>query len=571
MTSTTQTVYGIDLGTTYSAIAHVNEFGQAEVIDNLEGDKTTPSVVYFEDADNFIVGKIAKNGQKVFPADTVSLVKRLMGQELSIDFHGRTYTPESISALILRQLTESAQEMTSDDSNSVVITVPAYFGLVEKEATRTAGEIAGLDVRGIIAEPIAAALSVGIRPGVPQNVFVYDLGGGTFDCTVMSLNDDGISVLAVDGDRALGGADWDNRLFDLVLGKFTSQAGIVDDPSLDDEFTQDLLSGVEEAKKALTRKSKTRVRCSYLDTTEMVEITREEFEEVCTDLVQQTVEVARRTLAAAMDRQPNLIIDKYLLVGGSSRMPMIQNALTEQLGWMLTPTEFDLAVAKGAAIYGQGAMDYEVQSTAGEQSPVADGQTWGQAPAAPTDSAEYRQANPTSGFPAASAASVAAETSEKRFLAGAEGNVMTINNLLSKSVGVRFKDLGTGENYVGYFLNQGDSLPAEATVHASTAQSNTSMVEVHIYEQTGEVPSREMEANKEITPSTGAQFTDLPHLPQGAPIDLHMTVDSEGLLTFEGYEPSTQQMLTLEVRVATMQQDAIDDARDMVAQMVRGE
>lgn len=557
------TVYGIDLGTTYSAIAHVNEFGQAEIIDNMEGDKTTPSVVYFEDHDNFVVGKIAKNGQKVFPDDTVSLVKRLMGQKLSIDFHGRTYTPESISALILRQLAESAQDVLDDPSSDVVITVPAYFGLVEKEATRTAGEIAGLRVRGIIAEPIAAALSVGIRPGAPQNVFVYDLGGGTFDCTVMSLDDDGVTVLAVDGDRALGGADWDNRLFDLVLEKFTAQAGLTDDPSLDDEFTQDLLSAVEDAKKALSRKTRTKVRCSYLGTTEMIEITREEFEARCADLVGQTVDVARRTLAAAMDRQPNLIIDRYLLVGGSSRMPMIQEALTSRLGWTLTATEYDLAVAKGAAIYGQGAMDFAEQAEAVAPAPYTS-----------------QDAAPTAGFPAVTQddASVAAPAAapdapqEKRFfLAGNEGAGLTISNVLSKSVGVRFVDRASGTKYVHYFLNQGDNLPAEAKVNAETAQSGTTSVEVHIFEQAGERPSRDLDANKEITPETGAVFTDLPKLPQGAPLHLYMRVDSEGLLSFEGYEPSTNQQLTLQIRVATMQQDEIDDARDMVASMTRGE
>lgn len=547
------TVYGIDLGTTYSAIAHVNEFGQADVIDNLEGDKTTPSVVYFEDSENFIVGKIAKNGQKVFPDDTVSLVKRLMGQKLSIDFHGRTYTPESISALILRQLAESAQEMTGVPSNSVVITVPAYFGLVEKEATRTAGEIAGLDVQGIIAEPIAAALSVGIRPGAPQNVLVFDLGGGTFDCTVMSLNDEGVTVVAVDGDRALGGADWDQRLFDLALEKFIAQAGLAEDPSLDDQFAQDLMSSVEDAKKALTRKTATRIRCSYGTSTEMVEVTRQEFEEVSADLVQQAVDVSRRTLAAAMDRDADLIVDKYLLVGGSSRMPMVQQALKEQLGWSLTSTEFDLAVAKGAAIYGQGAMDYAARAESSGAS-------------APTP--EHAQA--TAGIPVSSVET--ADSGEKRFfLGGDEGAGITINNLLSKSVGVRFVDDVSGDRYIGYLLNQGDTLPAEASVEARTAQSNTRTVEVHIYEQAGEVPSQSLDANKEITPESGAVFTDLPNLPKGAPLDLRMRVDTEGLLHFEGYEPSTRQKLELKIRVAAMQQNEISEARDMVTQMVRGE
>jgi Molecular chaperone len=242
-------VFGIDLGTTYSAVAHVDEFGNASVIQNLEGDSTTPSVVFFESPDDFVVGKVAKNGAKVFPDDTISLVKRIMGSSRKLTFQGKEYTPEAISALILRQLLEAAREMVGSDSNKAVITVPAYFGLAEKEATRIAGEIAGVDVVGILAEPIAAALSVGLKPGHPQTVFVYDLGGGTFDCTVMELGDEGVTVLAVDGDRQLGGADWDSRLFNLVLEKFRAEAALDEDPSLDDEFYQDLLSSVEDAKR----------------------------------------------------------------------------------------------------------------------------------------------------------------------------------------------------------------------------------------------------------------------------------------------------------------------------------
>lgn len=530
-----QKVFGIDLGTTYSAIAHINEFDQADVIDNLEGDKTTPSVVYFESPDNFVVGKEAKNGQKVFPDDTVSLIKRVMGEKQSMTYQGKEYTPESISALILRQLVECAQETVESDSDAVVITVPAYFGLVEKEATRNAGTIAGLDVRGIIAEPIAAALSAGIRPGNPQNVFVYDLGGGTFDCTVMALDDSGVEVLAVDGDRELGGADWDTKLFELVLEKFTAQAGITDDPSLDDEFYQDLMSSVEDAKKSLTKKAKSKVRCSYQDTAEMIEVTREEFEEACAGLVAQTVDVARRTLAAAEEKRPGLSIDKYLLVGGSSRMPMIPAALEKELGWELTNTEFDLAVAKGAAIYGQGAMDFAEQAEArGEEVPAG----------------------------------------EKRFyLAGAAdgGEGMTITNLLSKSVGVRFYDPDKDEPFVGYLLDQGDQLPAKGEATALTLSENTRSLQVQLFEQAGEIPSRDLDANKEITPEGGAMFTDLPDLPKGSPVEMEMKVDSEGLLTFDGYEPTTKQQLTLQVTVSTMQPEEVAAAKDAVGAMVRAD
>lgn len=527
-------VLGIDLGTTYSAVARINEFDQAEVIENLEGDNTTPSVVYFEDADNFVVGKIAKNGQKVYPDDTISLIKRVMGERREFDFHGAKYTPESISALILRQLVEGAQEASGENTNRVVITVPAYFGLTEKEATKMAGEIAGLEIEGIIPEPIAAALSVGIKPGAPQNVFVYDLGGGTFDCTVMKLSDSGVDVLAVDGDRSLGGADWDQKMFDYVLERFVAQAQLEEDPSLDDEFYQDLLANVEDAKKSLTRKTKTKIRCSYGSFTEMVEITRDEFESITRDLVDQTLEVAKRTLAAAEAKEPGLRIDKYLLVGGSARMPMISEALESKLGWEVTPTEYDLAVAKGAAIYGQGAMDF-VEKNGGSQ---------------------------------------AEEGEAKRFyLGGADsGEGMTITNLLSKSVGMRFVDPSDGmKPFVGFLLKQGDTLPASNTIDAQCAQDGTTRLPVQIYEQTGEVPSKEMEANTEITPEGGAAFSDLPNLPKGSPIKITMSVSAEGLLTLEGFEPETKQDLKLEVRVATLQEEEVARATEQIQGMIRSE
>lgn len=528
-------VFGIDLGTTYSAVAHINEYGQPEVIPNLDGQQTTPSVVYFEDSDNFVVGQEAKNGMKVYPDDTKALIKRQMGEKHTLTYHGKDFTPESISALILRQLVEAAQEMTDSDSKQVVITVPAYFGLVEKEATRNAGKIAGLDVVGILAEPIAAALSAGIKPGEPQTVLVYDLGGGTFDTTVMDLNDNGVDVLAVDGDRKLGGADWDNRLFQLVLDKFMDSANLDEDPSFDPAFYQDLLSNVEDAKKTLSRKKTAKVRCSYETATEMIEVTREEFDAACVDLVDQTVTVVKRTIDAAKQKKNDLNIDKFLLVGGSSRMPMIEERLSKELNRDLTKTEFDLAVAKGAAIYGQGAMDFAVSngSNSGEE-----------------------------------------ETGGARefYIGGAsDGHSMTINNLLSKSVGVQFMNPNTQELYVEHLLNQGDTLPAQRTITARTLADNSTSIEVHLYEQAGEVPSEELEANKEITPDSGAVFVNLPNLPKGSPIEMTMSVDSEGLLTFTGFEPKSNQTLKLEVTVSTMQPAEVEQAAQAIALMNRGE
>lgn len=528
----TDKVFGVDLGTTYSAVAHQNEFGQPEVIQNLDGQQTTPSVVYFEDEDSFVVGQEAKNGLQLNPEESMALIKRRMGERFEVEYHGKKFTPESISALILRQLVETAQEMTGSDSKKVVITVPAYFGLVEKEATRQAGVIAGLDVVGILAEPIAAALSAGVKPGLEQTILVYDLGGGTFDSTVMEITKDSVEVLSVDGDRRLGGADWDDALFNLVLEKFVEQAGLDSAPTYDLEFVQELMTNVEDAKKSLTKRQSAKIRCSYEDAKEMIEVTREEFESVSQDLVDRTLQVVKRTLEAAEQKRPGLKIDKYLLVGGSSRMPMIQNCLEKEFGWELTLTEFDLAVAKGAAIYGQGAMDFAEAEGSSSQS-----------------------------------------SAQPKFQLGGEqgGPALTIKNILSKAVGVKFFDPEADRFYIGHFFKQGEELPAETKQQACCAQDNTRRLPVHLYEQDGEVASEELAANKEITPEGGACFDDLPNLPKGAPIEMTMRIDSEGLLEFVGYEPKSAQTLELKVKVSTLQPEEVESATVLVGSMVRAD
>lgn len=534
-------VFGIDLGTTYSAVAHVDEYGVAQVIENEDGQPTTPSVVYFEDDSSFVVGQEAKNGQKLYPDDTVSLIKRNMGDRITLNFHGNDYTPESISALILRQLVEVAQEMEDEDTNAVVITVPAYFGTVQKQATKDAGEIAGLDVRGIIAEPVAAALSAGFEPGEQQTIFVYDLGGGTMDCTVMELNENGVEVLATDGDRRLGGADWDAELLNMVAAKFMLETGLTEDPTFDDEFYQDLLSNVEQAKISLSRKKKAKIRCSYRnEASAMIEVTREEFEERTRDKVEQTLRIVDRTLEKAREKRPNLEIEKYLLVGGSSKMPMIPAALEERYGWELTPTEYDLAVAKGAAIYGQGEMDFAVDNEEG------------------TDSTD-----------------TAPEPSSKHFVlggsAGGATTTQTITNVLPKSVGVLFFDPKRQEEYVGHILHAGDSLPAEGTTQARTVQDGTTSLRFRIFEQLGEVESRDLEANEEISPEGGALLDNLPHLPAHSEVNLIMSVDADGIVTLQGHEPKSNQFFRLEAQVSALDKEEVAAAKQQVGLMMRGD
>ena len=248
----TDSVYGIDLGTTYSAIARINDLGQAEVLLNFDSKPTTPSVVYFEGDNNAVVGVEAKRVQLSDPDNACSLIKRHMGTVYPQEFRGQEYTPESISALILKELVKTANSELGEEVSKVVITVPAYFGIQEKEATKQAGQIAGLEVVGIVTEPVAAALSLGIRGEQPETILVYDLGGGTFDTTIMRAVVGRVEVIAIDGNKTLGGADWDDVLAQLIADKFVGQARLGDDnPRLDAEFEIELLSQAEDTKQSL--------------------------------------------------------------------------------------------------------------------------------------------------------------------------------------------------------------------------------------------------------------------------------------------------------------------------------
>ncbi|MDK7180326.1 Hsp70 family protein [Corynebacterium riegelii] len=531
-------VYGIDLGTTYSAIAHIDELGTPQVIQNFEGDQTTPSVVLFDDASNFVVGREAKNEIELRPDETVQLIKRQMGDNYDVKIHDVVHSPESISALILSYLVETAEDFTGEKADGVVITVPAYFGVEARTATKQAGEIAGLNVLDIITEPVAAALSSGTRHGDNQTLLVYDLGDGTFDTTIMEMNEDGIEVLAVDGDRQLGGADWDEELYNLAVMNFVVTSGLEEDPTYDEDFVQNLKSGVEQAKIALTRRKSAKILCNYQNRVKAnVEITREDFESATQYLVDQTLRVVERAIESAKKKRPNLQIDRYLLVGGSSRMPMVSEALESRFGWELTPTEFDLAVAKGAAIYAQGLVD-----AAGGDINV--------------------NPNDTSAQTGGSMITVATPTGARS---------MEIKNVLPKAVGVKFWDPEREVPYVMHVLEAGAELPAEATAQGFASNDNTTRIRFDIYEQAGEVVSQDMDANKLISGENGAVLQNLPNLPKGSPVYMIMKVTNDGIVSLEGSEPTTGQSVELTAQISALSDERVDQYKNMVTGMIRSE
>jgi molecular chaperone DnaK len=347
---------GIDLGTTYSVVARLDEQGRPVTLVNSEGDRLTPSIVLFDGTD-VVIGKEALKAM-VSEADHVAeCAKRDMGHRV---FHkvldGKQYAPEVIQAWILNKLRNDAVQQIGP-FNKAVVTVPAYFDEVRRKATQDAGYMAGCEVMDIINEPTAAAVAFGFQQGYldhsgstdePRRILVYDLGGGTFDVTVMEIRGSEFLALATDGDVRLGGYDWDQRLVDMVSERFLAQHFV--DPRQDPVIAGKLWRECEDAKRTLSARPKAPVVCEFHGKTARVEITREQFEEATQDLLDRTRFTAQQALKAAGLEWSDL--DRVLLVGGSTRMPMVRRMLEDISGTRPdSSVAADEAVAHGAALH----------------------------------------------------------------------------------------------------------------------------------------------------------------------------------------------------------------------------
>ena len=346
-------IIGIDLGTTNSCVS-VLEAGEAKVIPNPEGGRTTPSVVAFKNGER-IVGDAAKR-QMVTNKDTISSIKRLMGSDKKVEAAGKEYTPEEISAMILSYLKDYAEGYLGEKVTKAVITVPAYFNDAQRQATKNAGKIAGLEVERIINEPTAAALAYGLdKQDTAQTVLVYDLGGGTFDVSILELGDGVFEVKATAGNNKLGGDDFDERIVEYLLEQFKKENGI--DLSKDKMAMQRLKDAAEKAKKDLSGVTTTQISLPFISQGEdgplhlETSLTRAKFESLISDLVDSTLEPVRKALKDAKLTAKDL--DKVILVGGSTRIPCVQELIKKELGKEphkgVNPDE---VVAMGAAIQG---------------------------------------------------------------------------------------------------------------------------------------------------------------------------------------------------------------------------
>ena len=346
-------IIGIDLGTTNSCVA-VYDGGEAKVITNPEGMRTTPSVVAFKNGD-IIVGQKAKN-QMVTNKDTISSIKRKMGTSEKVSANGKEYSPEEVSAMILGDLKKTAEAYLGETVTKAVITVPAYFNDAQRQATKNAGKIAGLEVERIINEPTAAALAYGLdKQDKNQTVLVYDLGGGTFDVSILELGDGVFEVKSTSGNNHLGGDDFDERVMDYIVSEFKKETSV--DLTKDKMAMQRVKDAAEKAKKDLSGMTTTEISLPFISQGTdgpihlNMSLTRAKFEDLISDLVESTTEPVRKALKDANLSAKD--IDKVLLVGGSTRIPCVQELvkkeLTKEPSKEVNPDE---VVAMGAAIQG---------------------------------------------------------------------------------------------------------------------------------------------------------------------------------------------------------------------------
>ncbi len=516
-------VFGIDLGTTYSCISVVDELsGKPYVIPNAEGDVTTPSVVYFEDATTRVVGKEAKNIAVLETDSVIQMVKRNMGApDWRWTFDGRDYSAEEISSYILRKVADDAEVNLGERPTHVVITCPAYFGIPQREATAAAGRIAGLNVLEIINEPTAAAISYGLQDDRDQVVLVYDLGGGTFDVSIIEIKDGSVTVVATGGDHELGGRDWDEELVKYLSEEWMRESGSGEDPSASAETLQDLWRRAEDAKRSLSARTETKVQVSHGGTRATVTLTREKFDELTRHLLENTISLTKDTIETAR-QLGHVTIDKFLLVGGSTRMPQVSERLTQEFGTEPQVHEPDQSVAKGAAVYGQ-------KLAIGQRINVEIAKQMGTTPeevATAEVSPEVRERAQQS----------VADEMGMRLPALKRLDDMKVTNVVSHSFGVvALRE--TGAEFISNLVLAQEPLPAARTKTYYTAEANQPEVQLRIME----TAARE-DAVDELDQGTEVGEAILPMtsgLPKGAPVEVTFELNQQGLLNITGKDLAT--------------------------------
>jgi len=537
-------VYGIDLGTTYSCIAYVDDTGRASVINNQEGNNTTPSVVNFASPTQVVVGQIAKETAVIDPKNTVSLVKTLMGKSnFAINYNGEDKSPEEVSAYILRKLAEDASKLIDEEVKDVVITCPAYFGTAERTATKNAGMIAGLNVIEIISEPTAAALYYGCaKEQEEKTILVYDLGGGTFDVTIMRIGDGKIEVICSDGNHELGGKNWDDAVMQYLASEFCSETGF--DGDFDEYDQQNLRLKAESAKQQLSSREEVPVMLDAAGLRARISLTRATFDEITQSLLNESIEKTDAAIAVAESK--GYKVDEILLVGGSTRMPQVAKAIIEKYGMEPKVLDPDEAVAKGAAIYALGAYELKVEEWKEKR-----------------ESGEFDKANKEEMEEAEKYEQEA--TVSTASIPGLRGQKMSEVVTVATTKSYALKVLVEGQEKCCNMIIKNVTMEngsISVTKQFGTAEANQNNAELVVYESDFDTEYYEVDEDF----SLGTATLELPgNLPAGAPIQVTFTLNNEGILEVTGKDMTTNKEIHATMQATagtTMTKEDVEAAKE---------
>ncbi len=525
-------VFGIDLGTTYSCIAYVDEHGKPVIVPNFDNNRITPSVVFFDDG-NIIVGEEAKNSSVVHPDRVVSFIKRSMGEpNFVFEHNGVNYSPEEISSYILKKLVKDAEDKLGEPVQDVVITCPAYFGINNREATRRAGEIAGLNVKAILNEPTAAAIAYGVDTGVDKIVLVYDLGGGTFDITMIEITQQSIKVIVTDGNHELGGKDWDDAIIGFLAEGFKQETGSDEDILSDPETLGELRLSAEKAKKTLTQRDKTTISVVHAGDKAKVDLTREKLEELTSALLDQTIMLTHKMLKDAEGKGYSRF-DEIILVGGSARMPQVKDRVDKEFSTDAKIYDPDESVAKGAAIYGAktAISDELVRRIAESTGQAVEDVKLESVPEEVLSKVEQQVADETG-----------------LTLKAVQKSRTEIENVTSKSFGIIALDASRSERLFNLILKN-ETVPREQTQVFGTDEANQESVVIKILEN--EVMSKL--TNPEFGIEIGSAVLDLPAgLPDGSPIQVSFKINEEGRLDVQALEVTDNRVVKTKIETSSV-------------------
>src|SRR5437868_864799 len=469
----TRKVVGIDLGTTFSAIAHIDNYGKPQIIANSETERITPSVIFFDGA-NVIVGSVAKNNAVAEPEKIVDFVKREIGKpkdQFHREFNGKIYSAEELSALIIRKMKADAEKYLEQQVTDAVITVPAYFNDAERTSTITAGQLAGLNVLQIINEPTAAALAYGLdKLDENQTVFVFDLGGGTFDVTIMRIADHKIDMLATNGDHRLGGKDWDDVIVNQIADEFNRLHG--ENPLLDLHSYQELHNRALTAKIQLSSRTSTTIVYHHGGKSVKLTLTRKEFEKRTRHLVEKCKTICEMVMQEAKMKWNK--IDKVLLVGGMTRMPMIRAMISSFASAALSDTvNPDEVVARAAAM--QGVVSLLNEEDASGEKMVDD--------------------------------------AVRQKFSSLDGGLIEVTDITSHTLGVVLWDEKQLQEYVFPMIRKMTPVPAVIKNSFGTADANMQRAVVKVVEGESTIPG-------ECTSLGVCDIQLPPYLPKGSPVKL---------------------------------------------------